>query len=758
MEKLNMLLENISVKNKVIAIAITEAVLVLCFSTLLIIVSFVSNHQYQRDMIEFSNEFKIMSRISEKYNNIHILALKSLLFRDDPEISATLSEQFAQAFLDTEAEILALEQVLPPLSPENKSVNKVYGFLYHLQSFVYSIPTITPDKMESFFASLESDITGPMALNFTNLFNSLNDNILIAAEQNHRALVDNLIASGIAMIILFSLSIAFTAMVIKNIRMPLQDLTIAADRMTCGDFSGMEASNRKDELGILANKFFDVSRVVANMLNDINIMNERQIKIGDIDYFMDETQYQGKFKDMICQVNGLSKSVIDDMLSLLDTLRKVAMGNFDVSLVQLPGKKAMFNLAVDQLKNNLNSVEFDIEGLITATLNGQLTTRADDANHEGGWKKIINRLNELIDAMVLPIEEAKTVMTLASGGNLDSKVIGEYKGEFNDFKETINQMLDDLKSYITNISEILGNLSNDNYNIEVSIEYSGDFAPIKSAMNNIIDRVNNVMGEIKATSEEVATGTLMIAGSTNELSDGAELQQSAIRQVNSLMSSILEQAGDIFTLSHDANELSRTVSGNAAEGNKKMSSMLTSMEEISKVSNSISAIIKIIEDIAFQTNLLALNAAVEAARAGQYGRGFAVVADEVRNLAIRSQKASADTELLIKDTLKKVSEGNKSAAETATSLDEIMNGIEKISEYIRTIAQDSENQTQSISQVNKALGQVVEVTGKNTASTQEIAASTQELSTQAEIFRKMIADFKLKGSLGEQMEDTDRTA
>jgi methyl-accepting chemotaxis protein len=176
------------------------------------------------------------------------------------------------------------------------------------------------------------------------------------------------------------------------------------------------------------------------------------------------------------------------------------------------------------------------------------------------------------------------------------------------------------------------------------------------------------------------------------------------------------------------------------EANSSMTTLIASMQEITRASEETAKIIKTIDEIAFQTNLLALNAAVEAARAGEAGAGFAVVADEVRNLAMRAAEAAKNTANLIEGTVSIVRDGSEVVNKTATAFSQVTGGTAKVKELVAEIAGASGEQAQGVEQINQAVNEMNQVTQQVAANAEQSASASEELNAQATQSRNFVGE------------------
>lgn len=282
--------------------------------------------------------------------------------------------------------------------------------------------------------------------------------------------------------------------------------------------------------------------------------------------------------------------------------------------------------------------------------------------------------------------------------------------------------------------------------LTVQVNPRGDKDLLGTALYRLVKDNNEILGNIKESTMQVTVGSEQVASASQSLAQGATEQASALQQVTASMDEIAERTKQNASQASQADELAHSVRAMAISGNDQMKSMISAMNDINESSETISKVIKTIDDIAFQTNILALNASVEAARAGIHGKGFAVVAEEVRNLAAKSASAAGETASMIEDSIHKVNNGTKIAEGTAQALDEIVVSIEKVVNLISTIATASNDQATAVSQVDQAIGQVSQVVQTNSATSQQCAAASEELSNQAAMLRSMMANYKLISS------------
>jgi len=340
------------------------------------------------------------------------------------------------------------------------------------------------------------------------------------------------------------------------------------------------------------------------------------------------------------------------------------------------------------------------DGVVAATLKGDLTQRIDAHFADADIERIANNFNGLMDTVAGGLNEAGDVLEALAEADLTRRMDGAYEGEF---------------------------------------------ARLKHNTNTVAEKLTDIVTQLKKTSFDLKTATGEILSGANDLSERTTKQAATIEETSAAMeqlaTTVLANAQRAAGASENAGQVTTT----AEAGGAVMLSANAAMGRITESSAKISNIIGLIDDIAFQTNLLALNASVEAARAGDAGKGFAVVAVEVRRLAQSAASASAEVKALIEQSASQVQGGSKLVAEAAAKLEQMLVAVRGNRELLEGIARDSREQASAIEEVNTAVRQMDEMTQHNAALVEQTNAAIEQTEAQASELDRIVAVFTVDG-------------
>ncbi|MBI0582570.1 MAG: methyl-accepting chemotaxis protein, partial [Methanomassiliicoccales archaeon] len=160
-----------------------------------------------------------------------------------------------------------------------------------------------------------------------------------------------------------------------------------------------------------------------------------------------------------------------------------------------------------RLMESLKALVFDTEMLAQAGMEGRLEIRADASKHKGEYQKVVQGVNNTLDAVITPLNEAMRVADAYAGGDLTARISIDTQGDFTKFANSLDRIGDSLVELLKQV-------------------------------NSSIDLVSATSQELASSAEEMNASTEQVSAAIQQISRGAQDQATQVEETAKLMANM----------------------------------------------------------------------------------------------------------------------------------------------------------------------------------------------------------------------------
>ena len=484
---------------------------------------------------------------------------------------------------------------------------------------------------------------------------------------------------------------------------------------------------------------------------------------------------QGAYADIVRAVNNILDAILLPIGEGNRVLAQISSGKIDELITQTyKGDHEKMKAAVNKVAIVLQGLQKEMARLTLASHDGQLSERGKPEQFEGAYAGIVRGVNEMLDAILLPIGEGNRILAQISSGKIDELITQTYKGDHERMKVAVNNVaavLQQLEGMLVRLTDtalagqlseraeaarlegayagiikrvnalldaVIGPLNVSAHYVDciskgdipplITDNYNGDFNNIKNNLNALIGAMN----DITLGAEQIAKGDLTVT--LHERSSQDKLMQA----LGSMVRGLTQTVSEIRTIAGEVAAASQSISSASVQVSKGASSQAAAAEEASSSMEEMVSNIKQNADNAQQTDKIANKSAKDAQDSGKSVLEAVAAMKEIANKISIIEEIARQTNLLALN-----------AAIEAARAGEHGKGFAVVAAEVRKLAERSQKAAGEINQLSATTLRVSEKSGEmldklvpdiqRTAElVQEISAASKEQDTGAEQINKAL--------------------